>query len=123
MPVQFSQIARKTATVEVTGGTLGDDRITVVYYPGRITDNLLASVQQLSTLETGDVSGINGLFSLNDVLAEIIKSWDLLDGEEHFPLDPKRLKELPVPFKVEVLFAIMNELRPEAMAPQMNGSH
>lgn len=126
MPVQFSQIASKHASVTITGGTLGDESITVVYYPGRLTDNLLASMQQLQVLETGNMAGLSGLFSLNDVLCELIVSWDVLDSDgSMYPLDPKRLKELPVPFKAEVLYALVNDLRPEALAPQahrQNGS-
>ena len=123
MPVSFSQIARNTATVTITGGTLGEDSITIVYYPARITDNLLNSMQMLMTIDqAGASSGIDGITSLNDGLAQLIQSWDVLDADGGmFPLEPKRLKELPIPFKVEVLYAIVNDLRPEALAPHLNG--
>lgn len=124
MPVNFKQIASNTATVKMTGGTLGEDTITVTYYPGRLTDNLLSSIMQLASLESGNVAGMDGFVSLNDALCELIKSWDVMDGDVMFPLDPKRLKaDLPMPFKAEVLFAIMNDIRPEAVTTQLNGKH
>ena len=125
MPVNFNQIARNTAQVKMTGGTLGEDSITIVYYPGRLTDNLLSSVQQMATLESGNVAGLDGLYSLNDALCTLIKSWDVLDADgSMFPLDPRRLRDdLPMPFKAEVLFAIMQDLRPEVATTQLNGAH
>ena len=53
-------------------------------------------------------------------LAHLIKSWDVYDDEAQtvmFPLDPKRLAELPLTFRIQVISAILKAIRPEEMAP------
>lgn len=97
MPVTFSQIAQGTATVKITVSA-GD--ITIVYYPNKITDKLIADMQSNT--------------DANVVMSDLIKSWDVMTDEDAsvmFPID--RMGEFGVPFKLEVIQAIFGAMRPE----------
>lgn len=127
MGITLSQIAANTAqvTFEVTltdeSGTTGRQPVTVVYYPGRVTEKAIAQLQGFSALTADSVVG--GLQAFNGTLAHLIKSWDVFEDAEQtqmFPLDPARLAELPFVFRVQVITAIMGDLRPEGIASQVN---
>lgn len=117
MPITFHQIASNTATVTLH---VGEETVTVVYYPGRVTEKTIKTMMSFANLEQAQLE--EGFRSFNTVFTTLIKSWDVLedDGETMFPLLPERLEELPVFFRVQVVNAIMEDLRPEAIAPQMN---
>ncbi len=64
---------------------------------------------------------MTGFQSLNQVLAELIKSWDVFEDDEQtvmFPLTPDRLAELPIPFRMAVLNAVLEDIRPNSQTPQ-----
>lgn len=117
MPITFKQIASNTASVTLH---VGEDTVTVVYYPGRVTEKTIKTMMSFANLEQSQLE--EGFSTFNKVFANLIKRWDVLedDGVTMFPLDPERLEELPLFFRVEVLNAIMEDLRPELIAPQTN---
>jgi hypothetical protein len=105
-------------TLSVAGET-----VTIIYYPGRVTEKSMAQIQSMATLDESSI--VSGFAGFNETLAHLVKSWDVLDDSVDppvmFPLEPKRLAELPIGFRIQAMGAIMNDIRPEAMAPQLNG--
>ncbi len=115
MPITLAKIASNTATVSFAYGT---DSVNIVYYPGRVTEK---SIAVLNSFDNMDAKGLaEGFATFNETLAHLIKSWDVFDDMEQtimFPLDPARLAELPVAFRVQVLSVILGDIRPEMIAP------
>lgn len=124
MPVSLSHMATNTATV--TFSFMGES-ITITYYPGRVTERAIAQLQGFASLDESTL--VAGFGAFNETLANLIKSWDVYEDEAQtvmFPIEAGRLAELPIGFRMEVIGAIMGDLRPEAIAPQastLNGSH
>jgi hypothetical protein len=115
MPITASKIANNSAQVTLR---YGEDTVNITYYPGRFTERTYAQLQAFDAASSGQM--VEGLGSLNDVLAHLIKDWDVLedDGVTMFPLSVDRLSELPIVFRVQVLGAVMRDIRPETLAPQ-----
>lgn len=120
MPLNLTKIAANTAQASFL---YGDDRVTLTYYPGRVTKKVLADLItfEMMTSETFD-EGVN---ALNEGLCHLIKTWDVFEDEAQtamFPLDPERLGELPTPFLGLVLRAILDDVRgganPNGATPQ-----
>ncbi len=120
MPVTIGQIATNTAAVTIR---VGEETVTIVYYPGKVTEKAIAQMQGMATMNESNVMA--GFSAFNETLSHLIKSWDVMenDGVTMYPLEATRLAELPVGFRIQVIGAIMGDLRPETMAPQMNGAH
>ena len=125
MPVSASQLAANTAHIKFS---IGEDTVTVFYYPGRITEKAIAQMQSFAGMSEATL--LSGFADFNKMLVHLIQSWDVIDDNvdppEVFPLEAKRLAELPIGFRLQVIMAIMNDIRPEAIAPQMslsNGKH
>lgn len=116
MPITASQMAANTASVTFVADSQGNT-VTVVYYPAFVTEKTFASLQRFD--EMNQSTAVDSLAELNDVLIRLVKSWDVFDDDAQtimFPLDPERLKELPIPFRMKVLGAILGDLNPEAVA-------
>src|SRR5215469_2894442 len=100
MPITLAQIAANTASVtfEVTltaeDGSVSTQPVTVVYYPGRVTEKAIAQLQNFSTLTADSV--VSGLERFNVTLSSLIKSWDVYEDAEQtvmFPPTAARLAE------------------------------
>ena len=107
MPVTFKQIAAREASVTLS---LGEDTITIVYYPNKLTDQVVAEIEA-------------GITKDNDLLEKLIKSWDVYEDDEHtvmFPLS--RINEFGLQFKQQIGEAIGNAMRPNSVTPQTNMS-
>lgn len=116
MPVSVAQMAANTASVTFTADSQGNT-VTVVYFPSLVTEKTFASLQSFDAMQQSSI--VESFSELNDVLIRLIKSWDVYDDDAQqvmFPLDPERLKELPIPFRMKALGAIMGDLNPEAVA-------
>jgi hypothetical protein len=102
MPVTFRQIAANSAKVTIQTD-LGP--VTIEYYPNKITDALLAEIQA-----TRDA---------NVPMTEILKSWDIYEDDDFTVMFPiERVAEFGIPFKIQILEAIMETMRPNGIAPQ-----
>ena len=115
MPITLSQIASNTASVSTL---YGEDEIHITYYPGRVTEKVFAELQSFSAM-TGETI-IEGFHTFNEMLAHLLKAWDVFEDDEQtimFPIDADRLAELPIPFRMQVLNAVMSDIRPEQIAP------
>ncbi len=109
MPVTFNQIASNTASVTIPIENLGS--VTIVYYPNKMTDKYVADLQ------AGNVDD-------NTLLIDLIKSWDIYEDEDFTVMWPiERMDEFGYAFKVDIAMAIVNDLRPEAMAPKTLNGH
>lgn len=107
MPVTFKQIAAKEAKVTLQ---VGDDTVTIIYYPNKLTEKMVAQIEE-------------GVTKDNELLSELIKSWDVYEDDEHtvmFPLD--RINEFGLQFKQQVAVAIGEAMRPNTVPTQMNGN-
>jgi hypothetical protein len=120
MPVSLTQIANKTATVTFCVGGDPDASLTVTYNPGLLTEKVFAQLQRLQDSKDTN-EALDGFRSLNNILCKLISSWDAYEDEEQtvtIPITPDRLADLPIEFRMEVLSALMNDMRPEGRAPQ-----
>lgn len=127
MPVSVGQIASNTAEVKVP---VGDDFVTVKYAPGQITEETfqqLSSLSKLQNVSEDNISDISSIFqSLNEMLVDLIKSWDLTEEDgTTVPLTVERLSgkvqgvpKIPLVFRLQVAGALIGDIRPEAMTPQ-----
>lgn len=128
MPVSVGQIAANTAEVKIP---VGDDFVTVKYAPGQITEETfqqLTSLSKLQNVSEDNIGDISSIFqSLNQMLVDLIKSWDLTeeDGVTVVPLTVERLSgkvagvaKIPLTFRLQVVGAIMGDMRPNQIAPQ-----
>jgi hypothetical protein len=116
MPVSFSQIASNTASVTFP---YAGESVTLVYYPGRVTEKTIAQVQALSKMDASTMEA--GFEAFNVMLTHLLKSWDVYEDDADtvmYPLDASRLAELPVFFRMQVIQAIMEDIRPNTLAPQ-----
>ena len=107
MPVTFRQIAAKTASVTLS---LGDNTITIVYYPNKFTEEVLAKSRA-------------GTMTDKEFFPELIKEWDIYEDEEHTVMFPvERIDEFGIAFKREVAEAIGRDILPNRIPTQMKGN-
>lgn len=116
MPITVAKMAANTADVTVYDG---DDSAAVIYYPGRVTEKIIASVLALDNVDEATVLATFKTF--NEDLANLIQSWEVFEDVKQtimFPIDASRFPELPFPFRMRVFQAISGDLRPESVAPR-----
>jgi len=117
MPITLAKITSNTAEISMM---VGEDTVNVTYYPGRVTEKTIAQLQGYADVNPDHFA--ETVHEVNVLMASLIKSWDVYEDEAQtvmFPLDPERLAELPFMFRTKVVVAIMQDIRPEADAPQM----
>lgn len=116
MPITLAKIAANTSTV--TFDYMGDP-ITVTYFPGLVTEKIFAQMQGFANMT--EATFMPHMNDFNKTLTRLIKSWDVYEDEEQtvmFPLDPERMAELPLAFRIQLVSEITTDIRPEAVAPQ-----
>ena len=116
MPILFSEIASDTAKVKMIykGQTLN-----IEYYPSKITDRVLEAA---TVLIQGGTDLIASLHAVNQILLELLKSWDLFTDAANtvmYPIDEEHIKALPYVFKVDTANAIVGDMRPNAERGQI----
>ena len=100
MPITVAKMAANEASVTVTGGQLGEDSVTLTYYPNKLSTKMVVQLDQ-------------GLDGMNQTLAEIIKSWDVLNEDgSMYPITPESLSALGVPVLYQMARAIVQDIRP-----------
>ena len=133
MPVTIGQLTSNTAKATFTVSITQEDpetgqehtyqeQVNIKYYPGRITEKTMALAKAYTAQDDLDTV-LNGVMAFNHELVRLIKWWDVLeeDRETMFPLDVKRLEELPFDFRGQLLTAMAQGVSPEAQAPHLNG--
>src|SRR5579884_2429379 len=114
MPVTLSQIAANTASVTFP---VGDETVTIVYYPAKVTEKTFAQLQLFTNMKDEDTI-LAGFEALNEVLIGLMKSWDVYEDTamtQMYPLTQERLSELPIVVRLQVLGAITGSFSPEAL--------
>jgi hypothetical protein len=115
MPASLAKIAANTASVNVP---VDDDFVTVVYYPGRVTERMFRVMIAIDTMTPESFE--QTFVDFNQMLAGLIKSWDLYEDAEEtipFPVDVARFPEIALGFRSTVFYTILADMRPEAGAP------
>src|SRR5438309_10932330 len=98
MPVTFSQIAAGTAKVTIQTSV---GAVTVEYYPNKITEKLIAKMRADQDADTP--------------MTEFIKSWDIYEDAEFTVMTPiEDIAKFGIPFKVQVMEAVMGDIRPNS---------
>ena|SRR5579872_5249557 len=120
MPISLPQMAAGIKPVTFVADTDGNT-VTVIYYPGRVTEKALSAMTAFSQMSEGTAPAeITASFGdFNSMLVNLIESWDVFEDMEQtimFPLDAKRFAELPFGFRMSVLTTILQDIRPEAGA-------
>jgi hypothetical protein len=97
------------------------ETLNIVYYPSKMTDEIFIKFSSLASTKTlADVKA--GLINLNELLVDLIKSWDFFEDDEQttmWPLTAESIARLDMVFKMKCLYAIMGHVRPEAALPQI----
>ena len=133
MPVTIGQLTSNTAKATFTVTVTQEDeetgeqhtfqeQVNLKYYPGRITERTMALAKAYN--EQSDLDTVlSGVMAFNEEIVRLVKWWDVLenDGITMFPLDVKRLPELPFDFRGQLLAAMAEGISPEATAPHLNG--
>jgi hypothetical protein len=115
MPVSLNKIASNTATVILW---FGDDSLEIAYFPLRITTEMMATMASFADMKT-EQAVVDNFRAVADMLATIIKSWDLLeDNGEPIPLTAERIVKISPVIALMVIQAILKDIRPEEIAPQ-----
>jgi hypothetical protein len=117
MALSLVDVASDTATVtlQVRANTLA-----ITYYPSKITEKVFAQLQRFGSLNRDQI--LDGFAALNELLVQLIKSWDFYEDAEQtvmVPLETDRLADVPLFLRVGVINAIMGDIRPETIATQM----
>ncbi len=120
MPITLSKIAANTADVTLQ---VGDDVVTITYYPNRLTEKLYVEVMDLADEEKNKDIPENSK-RLNEVLVMLVKSWDILNEDgSMFPITVESLPDIPLSFRFEIYGAIFADMRPNAQEPTTNKQH
>jgi len=118
MPITLNQIANNVAQVDIQ---VGDKTVTVIYYPSRITEKTFKQLQNFQSIDADSLEA--GFESFNEVLASLIKSWDVYEDDAQtimYPINMDSLSELPITFRTAVLHAMLSDINPEAVTTTMS---
>ena len=94
------------------------NEVNLQYLPGLITEVTFAQLLAFGKLDKTNL--IQQFTDFNATLCHIVKSWDVYEDDDKttvFPLEAKRIAELPFAFRIAVLNAIMRDIRPNDMIP------
>lgn len=130
MPLTLNQVTANTATVTLTGGVIGDNTLTVEYRPTMLTEKLIAQMQAFSApgLSKDADRVVASLGALNEILAGkpsdppepgLIKAWDFYEDDaqtQMVPITARRLADIPIALRMQIVTAILKDMRPEALA-------
>ncbi len=121
MPISFAQIATNTAQLTIQ---VGEHPVTITYYPGHVTEKTLSAFSGM-TAGSDQQAMAAGFASFNQMLVHLIHSWDVFEDDAEtvmYPIDADRFADLPLGFRMQVFNAILENLRPEEIAPQVVNS-
>src|SRR6266705_3597432 len=134
MPVTIGQLTAHTALasftvmIKVEDEETGEEhtaeyRVILFFYPTRVTEKTIGLAQSFSATGNDADSVTAGFKAFNEELVRLIKWWDVMenDGVTMFPLDARRLSELSIEFRGQLLVAVVSDIRPETLAPHLNG--
>ena len=88
------------ATIQTSDGPLN-----VCYYPGLITQKMALKLEEFSKRDTSATTK-EQFRDMNTLIITLIKSWDLMDGEDMFPLDADSMMILPIELIKDIVGAM-----------------
>lgn len=101
MGIRVTALLKQEAETEIK---FFDERGTVKFRPGAITDDMFDRVQAAAESDDENV--------LNKLLAEVCSSWDVMDEQGTMvPFTDEALSALPIPFKSTVLEQVIEAAR------------
>lgn len=118
MPLTLKSLREQQATMEIV---YFDEQATLTYRPNLITEEMIGRFAEIDkqtkarqkAVDAGEEApemDVSQLDVLNDVLAEVCVSWDVLDDDgEMVPFTPPALRKLPIPFKQAVFQQIIED--------------
>lgn len=118
MPVTLSKMAANTASVVIP---VGEDSVTVTYYPSRVSEKVFGSLAVLADQSNTDF--VANAHALNEVLVTLVASWDVLrDDGQPVPITMEDLPDVPLTFRGLVVNSISEDIRGNAQATQTANS-
>ena len=105
MPITLAKMAANTASITFN---IGADTVTVVYYPGRVSDSAIAKMDASAD-------------EFNQTLASLIQSWDIYEDTDQtqlLPIDADHLSALGRSYRMQIARAIVRDIRPNAETAQ-----
>jgi hypothetical protein len=117
MPLSYAKIQKNEATTTIAAY---GETLTIVYYPSKVTDEIFVKFAGFDGITSVSMAR-DALLGLNEMLSGLIKSWDFFEDDEQkvmWPLTHDRLAQLELSFKMKCMYAIMSDVRPEAVVPQ-----
>jgi hypothetical protein len=118
MPLSYSKVQKNEATITIS---VYGETLTLIYYPAKVTDDIFIKFAGFDSVTTIN-DAKDALVGLNQMLSDLIKSWDFFEDDDQtvmWPLTPESFARLELPFKMKCLYAIMRDVRPEADLPQI----
>ncbi len=110
MPLELSDLARKTKTVEVTLEETGD-KFSVTYYPHKFTPEVNLA---LSFMFEDGVSVREAFGNFATTLASLINKWDITNDGQPWPVTPDNINALSDNVIRQMLDTIREDRRPNA---------
>lgn len=115
MPVSLNKIASNVASVTLW---FGDDSLNIEYFPLRITTEMMATMAGFADMKS-EQAVLDNFQAVADMLAVVIKSWDLLEDDgQVIPLTGERIARISPVIAILIIQEIFQDIRPEAIAPQ-----
>lgn len=122
MPITISQLITDTRKIDiplVIGGK--PESLSVTYYPSKVTEKTIYAALRFQSIGTDEQKFVDSFTGLNEALCDVIQYWDFFEDAEHqimVPLTASRLEGVPVFIRTSILYNIVGDIRPEAVAPQ-----
>jgi hypothetical protein len=106
----YQNIIQNSAQVTVP---TSDGDLHIDYYPGLISQEMILEFQEFATLAEETVDR-DALRTMNSRIAALIKGWDLMNGEEKFPINADDMMILPLGILQDIVRAIVSPNSQEA---------
>lgn len=107
MGIQVSNLRKDEKTFTFTKG---DDSAEITYRPSAVTPKSMSKVRETDPNE-GDLAVVHLLAGNPDEdVHGVLVRWDVMDGDEMWPITVERVSELPLGFLADVLKAIQDDM-------------
>jgi len=117
MPLSYAKVRQNEATVSIA---IYGETLTVVYYPSQVTDDIFVKFAGFDGINSASAAK-EALAGLNEMLSQLIKKWDFYEDDQMatmWPTTVEGLSRLELSLKMQVMFAIMSDVRPNPSAPK-----
>lgn len=98
----YRNIIKKSARVTIP---TSDGDLHIDYYPSRLSQRMALQFDEFRAKDANSI-GEEEFHKMNALFISIIEKWDLMNGDEKYPLDPDTWMDLPVVLIQELLGAI-----------------